>query len=292
MKKPIVSVIIPVYNQEKYIEECLTSILEQTEKNIEIIIVDNNSTDNSINLCRRINDRRIVYIREYRQGVSNARNSGLSYSRGEYIVFVDPDDTVQNNYLEELLLASSRGVMPICEMNLMYPHKTKRLKIKRIKQNASPYDAIATRGAEGFIANKLYDAKIIKDNDIRFDPEAFVREDELFNYEYVSKIESVRIIRKQLYNYRMRSGSATKNKEDIKTLLKIKDTIKGKTSIIKVDYDIIRAHIINGDKKNVYIKKFLKLITNPICPNRYRIKIIIRFILSNNKKRTKSQLFK
>ena len=90
----IISVIIPVYNVENYIEKCLNSIVNQTYNNLEIIIIDDGSTDNSIAIAEKIaeNDKRIRIISQVNQGVSSARNLGLDNASGEYILFIDSDD--------------------------------------------------------------------------------------------------------------------------------------------------------------------------------------------------------
>src|SRR5690606_21293510 len=99
-----VSVIIPVYNADKFLARCLSSIISQTLKNIEIIVVDDGSTDTSRDILKKFADRdnRIVIIRQRNQGVSIARNAGLAIARGEYVGFVDSDDFVDPGYFESL----------------------------------------------------------------------------------------------------------------------------------------------------------------------------------------------
>lgn len=104
-----ISIIVPVYNKEKYIERCITSILKQTYSNIEIIIVNDGSTDNSLKKCKKLQeiDSRIVIINQNNKGVSVARNTGLDVVTGDYIAFIDPDDTIDENYLLELINATT-----------------------------------------------------------------------------------------------------------------------------------------------------------------------------------------
>ena len=101
----MISVIVPVYNVEKYLEECLDSIQNQTYSNIEIILVNDGSTDNSKEICEKYckQDSRFLLINQENQGLSAARNKGVEISTGEYIVFVDSDDIIKTNYLEKLM---------------------------------------------------------------------------------------------------------------------------------------------------------------------------------------------
>ena len=100
MRNSIISVIIPVYNVEKYLSRCIESVLNQTYRNLEIIIVDDGSTDDSLNICRRYEkkDKRIKVIHQDNGGLSSARNKGLMNSTGEYISFVDSDDWLHPDF--------------------------------------------------------------------------------------------------------------------------------------------------------------------------------------------------
>ena len=108
MQRPKVSVIVPVYNAEKFISRCITSILEQTIKEIEIIVVNDGSTDQSAEIINSFEslDHRIIHISQPNQGVSTARNAGLRCASGEFIGFVDADDWIEPNMFETLYALS------------------------------------------------------------------------------------------------------------------------------------------------------------------------------------------
>ena len=103
-KKKKISIIIPVYNVEKYLSRCLESVINQSYKNIEIIIVNDGSTDNSFDICNKYKkkDKRVILIDQNNQGLSGARNTGLKHATGEYICFIDSDDYVEKDYVEYL----------------------------------------------------------------------------------------------------------------------------------------------------------------------------------------------
>lgn len=100
----LISIVIPVYNVENFLERCITSVLNQTFENIEIILVNDGSTDNSLRICQQYEkiDSRIFIINQENQGLSAARNSGINQARGKYICFIDSDDWIHEKYLEIL----------------------------------------------------------------------------------------------------------------------------------------------------------------------------------------------
>ena len=104
MKEPLISIIVPIYRVEEYLDKCLSSIINQTYKNLEIILVNDGSDDNSIKIAKKYakKDERIKIIEEDNKGLSCARNTGINASTGKYITFVDSDDFIEENYIEVL----------------------------------------------------------------------------------------------------------------------------------------------------------------------------------------------
>lgn len=128
----LISVIIPVYNAEKYIERCVKSIQNQTYTHFELILVNDGSTDNSLNLCEILasNDERIVVVNRDNGGASAARNTGLAHIRGNYVIFADSDDYVSPSYLENLYLQQNKVIMIL--YNVIW--KAHLILIKNFKQ--------------------------------------------------------------------------------------------------------------------------------------------------------------
>lgn len=122
MKNELISVIVPIYNTSKYLSKCIDSIINQTYKNLEIILVNDGSTDNSLDICNKYKliDSRIIIINKDNGGLSSAKNIGLDNHKGRYIAFIDSDDYVDNNFIGELYnnLISTNSDISLCNYYL------------------------------------------------------------------------------------------------------------------------------------------------------------------------------
>ena len=218
-----VSVIIPIYNREKYIRKCLDSVLNQTYNNIEVICVDDKSTDDSLKICRdyqRKDERVKVLALEKNGGVSNARNTGIKNASGEWIAFVDSDDTIEREMLSEMIEAAEKtGVdVVLSDLDMFSGGKTRDMKIsiesERIYKKAEIHDTILPRftydGSDNLglfaFSTKLYRKSIIVDNNISFDTEIAYEEDKLFVIEVLANCNSLYYIPKAYYKYDTSSG--------------------------------------------------------------------------------------
>lgn len=208
--KDKISIIVPVYNSEKYIEKCLKSLLNQTYKNIEILIVDNNSTDSTANICHEyvLKNKNIKYLFCEIKGASAARNFGIKNSSGEFIYFIDADDYIEENYCECLFNAIIRNKSDICICG-----------IRRINESGCVLQECSIKEFSGISVYcfekeliKLYENlllnsptnKLYRKSKIRkmFDNNYQIGEDLLFNLEYLGQSDiSICGIKEVLYNY-------------------------------------------------------------------------------------------
>lgn len=281
MKK--VSIIVPIYNSELYLDECIKSIINQTYKNIEILLLDDGSTDNSLTICNKYKkeDSRIRIIKKNNSGVSNTRNIGITKSLGEYIAFVDSDDVIDKRYIEYLIKDIDDTYFNVCKSKIIYSNNLQNLKNTKYKKNElekKDFIYLSEINVLNSPCYKLFNRKIIKENRIKFNENLSLGEDLLFNLDYLKHIKKIYIVDNELYCYRKsNTKSLTKkyrpNMEEIQLLLLNKFEeffykIKGKyektynTQIVNFISAIIvneyRNNNINFYKKIRKINTFLK----------------------------------
>lgn len=209
-----VSVIVPVYNVEKYIGECADSIIGQSLKNIEIIFVNDGSTDSSLQILREYEkkDDRVVVIDKANQGVSSARNSGIDAARGKYMAFVDSDDWI-DKYMYEILYdaAETHDADIVCCGWKNFPKNgcsRKDCLPKKFEVYEDWFTAKRRRESIN-IWNKLYKGSLIAENELHFNTNISYAEDECFNLCVYPLTKRVVSVPAKLYNYRVRESSAT-----------------------------------------------------------------------------------
>lgn len=209
----LVSIIIPVYNSEKYIKRCLNSVLNQTYKNIEIVIVDDGSTDNSFFEINKFKDRRIKYFKKENEGVSIARNYGIKRAVGEYLLFVDSDDYIAKEMVNELV-KRTKGLSEIvfCNNLEIWYNKEEERRLFASFDKLSKNNIIReiASGRAGLVCSKLVSKKVVEDNNISFDKNLKVGEDQLFFLAVAEKSDEFKHVDKSLYFYdRTNENSAT-----------------------------------------------------------------------------------
>lgn len=190
-----ISVIIPIYNAEIYLEECIKSVQRQSYKNLEIILVNDNSIDNSDKICENFKkiDSRIRYINlSTNKGVSNARNVGIDHSTGKYVGFIDADDIIEKDFLK-ILLDNMKEYNTDLSI-LGYKTNTNEVKntsksVKKFNKEELLYEILKPKSIMGFSWNKLYKNSILQDKNIRFDTTICIYEDLLFNVEYILNMQ-------------------------------------------------------------------------------------------------------
>ena len=218
----LVSVIVPVYNAERYLKICVESIIKQTYKNIEIILINDGSMDGSLQLCKDFNekDSRIRVIDKENSGVSVARNLGIANAKGKYVCFVDSDDYVESDYIEELLNNVQDKTMTFCGYYIDSYKKCAVISPIEIKHRENECvkikDSFTDVFHHGFLAaiwNKIYEVERLRENDIRFDESLSLGEDLLFNLEYLKTgINNFKYVSIPLYHYVKRGTESLDNK--------------------------------------------------------------------------------
>ena len=219
---PLISVVVPVYKVERYLKDCIDSLLAQTYRNLEIILVDDGSPDNCPQICDDLanQNEQIRVIHQHNQGLSEARNSGLKASKGTYIVFIDSDDYIEDTFIEKLYNAIEHSNSDIGVCAFYYTSEDGK-KDERLYHDPCPryicmnaYEAIqdvfSYPNLLGVTAwNKMYKTNLFIDNDILY-PKGMLHEDEFTTYKLLDNAEKIVYVDEPLYHYRQRGNSIMK----------------------------------------------------------------------------------
>lgn len=219
MDDPLISVVIPVYNTEKYVIQTIESVLNQTYKNIEIIIVDDGSTDNSASLIQKkyLNNKMIRLYQKRNGGASSARNMALNHVNGDYIVFLDSDDTLDTRAIEVLLnrIETEKSDMAVpCVFHEISTDGVKSTvsvfsaKKKSYSGKEFAIDYLIIKGAAWRSTSVMYNADVIRKHNIRY-REGMIGEDFIFNLDYLKFTRKVSVVDFPTLNVQKRSESVT-----------------------------------------------------------------------------------
>ena len=259
--KPLISVIVPVYNVEKYLDRCVNSIINQTYTNIEVLLVDDGSKDKSPKMCDDWSkkDKRIKTIHKENGGVSSARNVALDNAKGEYITCVDSDDWLEENFLDEMYntLIGNKADYITCGYNRTYEDGHSELfnddgSITIVGPEVYADRVLEVQPGYGFTHMKLVRRDTI--GDIRFNESLKVGEDALFNIELCNKVKRIVLLNKPLYNYYFNPDSLVR---------------KYDSNYVNKYYTSMEAmyNYINSTSKNKKIYKYIAFHVLLVCVN-------------------------
>jgi len=306
--KSIVSVIVPIYKVEEYLEDCIESIINQTYKNIEIILVDDGSPDNCGKMCDEyaLKDERIKVIHKENGGLSSARNAGLDIARGEYISFIDSDDYISKNFIKNLMKVMTEYNVEVAQcdftrkiLDLNENEFINKDEVKILNKDEAMYNLnILNHGKYVIACNKLYKKDLFEK--IRF-PKGKINEDTYVTYKIFYETEkNIAILNQKLYFYRERNNSIMTNKFSIKNY----DALEGYKS--QVDFFkekkqkkyrenalwVYQKHLKDfwykteeniTNKKQTHLKQLLKesrkILSNILCSKVFSVKEKIIYLL-------------
>ncbi len=222
MSLPLISVIVPIYNVEEYLPKCVDSIINQSYKNLEIILVDDGSPDNSPQICDEYaqKDSRIKVIHKENGGLSDARNVGLKASNGEYVSFIDSDDWINADFISELYKGIESGVdIAECATRL-FDGEDRTIRVRgaeegKISKSEALIKLITEEGVYPTVWDKLYKKSIIAD--IPF-AEGKYHEDDFWTWQVLKKANGLYCSEKPMYNYLQRNTSITGSDYSLKRL--------------------------------------------------------------------------
>lgn len=297
--KDKISIIIPIYNKADYLEKCLDSIIHQTYNNLEIILINDESKDNSLKICKdyQKKDKRIIVIDQKNKGESGSRNVGIKKATGKYIAFIDGDDFIDNNFIEVLHNNISNYEMA----SVGYTQNFKE-KIEYYNSTTASYtkqeflSILLTNTNLRCFATKLYKMDIIKNNNILFNKNIAVGPDYLFLITYINHCKYINCDNSAFYHVVMSDNSAMRSstkynyrKADVLSIFDIGTTIYNENNVYGYNEyilywcgglfnDFSRYSNINKE----YIKKCIepiKIRRKDILKYKYNIGLKILFIL-------------
>ena len=253
--KDVVSIVIPIYNAEKYIAQCLDSILNQTYKELQVIVVNDGSKDNSLNILESYANKysNILLIKKENGGVSSARNLGLKYASGKYLAFIDADDYVEPDYIEVLVcnIEKYNADASICGF-FQHKRNKKQKQITRAftiiySQQEVMKQVLSGKYFTGSLWNKLFKTELLKEQ--IFNENIHYGEDLLFTFQYLEKCSSVCYNTKKLYHYILNPNSIVRSKFNTKKL-----------SLLESLQIIIDATEKNYKDSSIYAKGWFALV--------------------------------
>lgn len=275
----LISVIVPVYNVEQYLDRCISSIVNQTYTNLEIILIDDGSPDNCPTICDdwAKKDSRIKVIHKENGGLSDARNAGLAVASGEYIAFVDSDDYIEHDMYAKLLNVALENICNIvsCKLRMVYENDINSVANDDTEDiiyysTEDAMSALIDDKIRQVVWNKLYKADVIKG--ILFDVGKY-HEDEFWSYKAICAATKVATIDYTGYNYLQRSGSIMGNSYSLKRL----DAVEAKC--LRQEY--LKEHFPSLEQKGL-----INLIFTCI----YHGQLSLKYLCNNDQKIAKIKL--
>ncbi|MFV0207698.1 glycosyltransferase family 2 protein [Empedobacter falsenii] len=225
--KEMISVIIPVYNTEEFVVSCIDSVLAQSYTNFELIIIDDGSSDDSYEILKKYDDKRIKLIQQENKGVSATRNRGIDLAKGDYICFIDSDDYIDKNYLENFVKKIyNKENLLIQDIQRFGKRKANYISDKFYLSNNMREIIVFNRlFANGGPVAKFYSTEIIHKNDIRFKLETSYGEDLIFFLEYLKYVKSITYLDVSGYNYNYNNTSASTKRHSFQTYIDVNNSI-------------------------------------------------------------------
>lgn len=246
----LISIIIPVYNAEKYLKACIDSVLKQTYSNIEVILVNDGSKDSSGDICNQyqLRDARIKVIHLENGGVSRARNKGIEVCSGDYICFIDSDDTIESSYIQDFKDSIEENIeIYIQGINIIKQDGTTNKVSYKAIGIMDIYEIFNTNNlcGHGYAACKMYRSSLIKNNNIKFQEIVKFSEDLLFILECLLYTNKIKYIDRFGYNYFLRIGNASSKKYPLVTELNCLKRFSSIIDRLTVKYGINIINITN-----------------------------------------------
>lgn len=267
MNKPIISIIVPVYNSEKYIQRCINSIINQTFINFEAIFINDGSADSSLEILKsnKSLDNRIKIINQENSGTGEARNNGLRNALGKYILFVDSDDTIEPSMLEKMYKKASEGDCDIvaCNINKVSSDGNKiKYDLHKNTDEGNLFSSILSFKISSSVWNKLYKKDLFYKNSLFFPKGLRHNEDNAIVFKIIYYAQTISFVDDYLYNWYVVENSKSNSIS--------KERLDSISSVLNIRYDFLI-------EQNIYYKYELDFIRSMLALISLRIQNIINF---------------
>lgn len=275
----MISIIVPVFNVEKYLARCIESIIKQTFKDWELILINDGSKDNSGKICDEYatKDNRIKVIHKKNEGVSKARNTGIALAKGEYICFIDSDDWIEATYLSNFETNRCHydfyfsGIF-YDTYDIVYSYKKYKERVCRNKYEIRDEFFKQDLLSNGYPWGKLYKSNVIKDNNLRFNENLTINEDHIFVFQYFCCVDTLYITNTAGYHYTVFDNSGRKLSGKINSYTELKSAAEHFELIINKLYPLW----------NISHNEYSQLINNFVISK--RLSALRSLILLNEKR--------
>lgn len=265
-----VSIIIPVYNAKKYIKDTVKNVLNQKHSNIEIILVDDGSTDGSSEICDKLNNNKIICVHQENKGVSKTRNVGLSIATGDYILFLDSDDYIDENMIVNLVEAATKKNIDVVICGFSYVDNTKITEVvsncdERVYEDHEVDLLILQLLENGVLSNigtKLYKRSILNKYDIRFDERYSIYEDATFCLKVLRNSKKVYFVNKSFYYYRVDAGNSLVKRYKCNYFEAVKSYLQTLYSIL-CENNSKELNKVFFEKQIIYLR--IAVLKNEVC---------------------------
>lgn len=206
---PIISIIVPVWNGDEFIIKCIESIVDSSYQNIQIICIDDGSSDSTnVQLMPFVmHDDRVVLVSKKNEWISVARNFGIDMSIGEYIAFIDADDWIHKDYFAQLMLHMGQADIIACQIEQILDGNKEQLSFSKAERVRvfTPEEALKTRHLFTYTTGRIYHSDVV--NEHRFNESVYSSEDVLFNHAVIPECHEIKLINHTLYYRRVRKNS-------------------------------------------------------------------------------------
>ena len=279
-----ISIIIPIYNAEKYLKKCIESIVSNKNELIEILLINDGSKDDSEEICKKyiFEDKRIKYFSRENKGCSSTRNFGIKKAKGKYIWFIDSDDYIEENSIDQILKVLSEEendllIFGYYNVNIFGKVLKKNIP-KKINNKLEIYEQDDIFNSPW---NKIYNSKIIKENNLFFPENCHMGEDMSFNFKYLYFCEKIIILKKEIYNY-VSTGGVTSNINKKKEIFLAFDDIYN-FYIEKEEFKILKNILKKYYKKHAIFYSYEMILTSTLT-EKEKLKKIKEFNIELSKR--------